>query len=837
MSTRREFALPGARPHYNPDRPGNVEHIALDLAIDLEAQRASGTCRIRLRCVADQTRVFSLDAVELQIEAVHTNGNPADFDHDGAVLWVRPAVPPVAGEVVELAIDYRVEKPRRGIYFVGPDADYPDKSVQVWTQGEDEDSRFWFPCFDYPGQLATSEVRVRVPARYQTVSNGVLTSIEEHNGSKIYHWRQAQVHPCYLITLVVAELSEIQDRWEDIPTPYYVTPGREEEARRTFAKTPSMVAFFSERFGVRYPFARYAQVCAVDFIFGGMENTGATTQTDRCLLDEQAAREIRWPEDLVCHELVHQWFGDLVVIRHWSHAWIKEGAATYFESLWREHEYGSQDAAYYRYQTAQAYFEEDSERYRRPIVTNVYKEPIELYDRHLYEKASTVYHMLRHYLGDAAFFRAVQTFLSANAHRTVETVDLLQAIEAATGRNMLPLFEQYVFKAGHPQFKVRFEWDSEAALAKVEVSQTQIVDEQTVLFDLVIHLGFGFAPDTQPKCVPVRIRQKEQTFCFPFEQKPLYFSFDPGNPVLKTVELEVPPELLKNQLAVDPELMGRIFAAQALAKQLTPDIAQALGAVLLDENQFWGLRAEVAKALGSTKKDYAYAVLREAAGVGDLRARAAAIKALAEDKSPEAFAAIRPGLVDPSYTVSSEAARAVGKAKHADSRALLIQVLASRPSWNDTVGSAALAGLAELKDDPEAIEAILERTRRGTPQALRMAAIRALGSAGEGGENQKILDALAQIAQETQFSTRRAVIAALGSLKSSKALPLLEQIAREDPDGRVRRSALESAESIRSEVGQDKELKKLREAVESLQEENRSLKSRLEVLESRLTSP
>lgn len=833
MVSYREFALAGAKPQYNPDRPGNVEHIALDLVVDLEGKSLAGTCRVQMTLVADWTRSLSLDAVEMQIDRAQVDGAPANFFHDGSVLTVQLVEPVAAGKPLELAITYRVAQPRRGIYFVGPTADYPDKPVQVWTQGEDEDSRFWFPCFDYPGQLATSEIRVQVPGRYRSVSNGLLVSSEEHGPSRIDHWRQEQVHPCYLISLVVAQLSEIQDRWQDVPVPVYVAPGREAEAKRTFARTAEMVGYFSKLFGVRYPFAKYAQTCAVDFIFGGMENTSATTQTDRCLLDEQAAREIRWPEDLISHELIHQWFGDLVVIHHWSHAWLKEGAATYFESLWREHAHGSEDAIYFRYQTAQAYFEEDSSRYRRPIVTNVYKEAIELYDRHLYEKGAMVYHMLRHYLGEAGFFRAIQRFLADNAHRTVETIDLLRAIERATGRNLLPLFEQYVFKGGHPQFKVAYEWDSEASMAKITVEQTQAVDERTALFDLVVQLGFGFADGAAIRLLPVRLQQKQQTICFVFAQPPQVFSFDPGNHLLKTVELEVPVEMLKHQLLHDPDLMGRIFAAQTLANKATPEIVAVLAGVLGDEAAFWGLRAEVALALGKSKKDYAYAALRGAAGTKKIEVRAAILRALAEDRTDETFALLRAWVFDPSYSVSVEAAKAIGKARHSESRALLIDVLEQRDSWNEIVRGAALAGLAELKDDPEAVQAILDRTRSGIVQPLRLAAIRALGTAGEGGENQSILDALTRIAQQSEFSVRRAVIAALSALKSPKALPLLEQIAGEDADGRIRRAALEAIEQIRSELGQDKELKKLREAVESLQQESRSLKSRLDIVESR----
>ncbi len=828
----KEFALPGARPQYMPDKPGNVEHIALVLALDLEAKSLTGTCRIRLRVIDEGVRTLRLDAVEMSIAAVSVEGTEIAFVHDGKQLTLELAQVPVADQVLEIAIQYQVEKPRRGIYFTGPTSKYPDKPIQVWTQGEDEDSRFWFPCFDYPGQLATSEMIVTVPEGYQTVSNGILTNIETGNGHKTFHWRQAKVHPCYLITLVVAQLSEIQDHWEDIATPYYVTPGREEEAQRSLGKTPQMVAFFSEKFGVRYPFAQYAQVVVQDFIFGGMENTSATTLTDRCLLSESAAKEVRWPEDLVSHELVHQWFGDLVVIKHWSHAWLKEGAATYSETLWREHEFGAEDAAYFFYQTANAYIEEDSSRYRRPIVTNIYKEPIELYDRHLYEKGACVYQMLRHYLGDAAFFRTLKTFLTDNAHNTVETIDLLRAIEKATGRNMLPLFEQYVFKGGHPDFHVTYAWDSETSLAKVTVKQTQTVDDLTVLFNLNIGLAFGFADAPEPKIFTIRFQEKEQTICFPFAEKPLYFSFDPGNHILKTLELEVPVENLKNQLKSDPDLIGRILAAKALAKQLTPAIANDFKAILEDENVFWGLRVEIAQVLGNAKIDYAFQVLREVVGVRDPQVRRAVTQALTEDRTAATFACLKVLLNDESDFVTADAARALGKSRHSEAFDLLGPRLESRDSWNETVRGAIVAALATIKDDTRTVDLILAKTVRGTVQSLRLAAIRALGVAGEGGENQKVLDALSAIVQETQFSIRMATISALESLKSTKALPLLGQIATDDPDGRVQRSALEASERLRSTIAQDKEFKTLRESIEALQTENRSLKSRLEVLET-----
>ncbi|MEO1133246.1 MAG: M1 family metallopeptidase, partial [Cyanobacteria bacterium J06639_1] len=456
----KSFALPGAKPQYAPDRPARVEHIHLAIALDLAAKTLEGTCTLTLDPIRSGVSRLTLDACGLDIDTVRCSGGVQPHDYDGEVLTIHLGQPMQVGQKLEVAIAYAARQPQRGIYFIHPTNAYPDKPVQVWTQGEDEDSRYWFPCFDYPGQLATSEIEVTVPAEFTAVSNGKLLNVRDEDGDrKTYHWKQEQVHPTYLMTLAVGRFVEIRDEWRGKPVTYYAEPNLEDRAKLTMGKTPAMIEFFSEIFGYDYPYPKYAQVCVDDFIFGGMENTSCTLLTDRCLIDERAEIDDLRSETLVAHELAHQWFGDLLVIQHWSHAWIKEGMATYAEVLWDERNYGLDHADYHRYQDRCSYMSEDSSRYRRPIVTNVYKVAIELYDRHLYEKGACVYHMLRHWLGQDLFQKAIHTFVNDNAHSTVETVDLIRAIDKATGLNPRSLFDQYVFRGGHPEFKVAYSWD------------------------------------------------------------------------------------------------------------------------------------------------------------------------------------------------------------------------------------------------------------------------------------------------------------------------------------------------------------------------------------------
>lgn len=846
--TARSFELPGAKPHYNPDRPGQVEHILLDLDLDITGRSLTGVCTITLVPVRSGVTSLTLDAVDMTIDSVCIGEVSQPFEYDGETLNIRLLQPTTTAKI-ELAIAYHLMEPQRGIYFIQPDEHYPDKPVQVWTQGEDEDSRFWFPCFDYPGQLATSEMKIRVPKPYRAISNGELIATEEQGDRLQYHWFQKEIHPSYLVTLAVGDFAETQDEWQGIPVLYYVEKERQADGDRSMGKTPQMMAFLSEIYGYKYPFPKYAQVCVDDFIFGGMENTSTTLLTDRCLLDERASLDDQRTETLVLHELAHQWFGDLVVIKHWSHAWIKEGMATYAEVLWTDHEYGKEEAAYYLLEQMRNYLDEDSSRYRRPIVTHVYRAPIELYDRHLYEKGACVYHMIRTVLGDELFFKAIQHFVQKHAHQTVETVDLLRAIETATGFNLAPLFDQYVFRGGHPDFDVSYSWYGESGLAKLTVKQTQGKKDEKALFDLKIPIAFNYldGETVSSKTFTFRLNDAEHTFFIPLDRKPDFVSFDVGNHWTKTVKLSYPMTELKNQLTYDPDPIARIHAAGAIAKEGNLEAVNTLHTAL-NQEQFWGVRVEIVKALGTIQLNQAEEALMVGLKDAHPRVRRATLSSLGKFKTAASYKAVQACLIkgDDSYYTEATAARTLGAMvavtlpdKAEETRDLLKQILETRAGWNEVVRAGAIGGLAAMKTSPEAVDLILTYTALGTPQPLRLAAIRALGTVASGQTNDKlevILNALEAIARETFFLTQVAIVAALGQIENPKAVSLLQNLASQAPDKRVRQRAEETVTSLQKKLGTDKAIQGLREDLEKLQEENKQLQSRLAKLEAQQDS-
>ncbi len=826
---RRPFALPGTKPRYAPDRPAAIEHIALTISFDFKNHVLVGSCRTTFRAVGKSLDSLEMDADHLHIKAARSaSGKKLSFVLAGGKLEIELDQTLQPGKSSTVIVDYEARQPTQGIYFISPDKGYPRKPVQVWTQGQDQDAHYWFPCIDYPNAKATTEIIATVPANFFVLSNGALVSTvsDTKAKTKTYHWKMDTPHVTYLVSCVAGEFSGETEMLGDLPVSYYVVPGREADGERSFGKTPKMVKFYSDRIGVPYPYAKYAQIAVTDFIFGGMENTSATTQTDTTLHDARAHLDFS-SDALVAHELAHQWFGDLLTCKDWSHAWLNEGFATYFEALFREFDQGEDEFDYYRLMLAQRYFEEDRKKYRRPIVTNVYSEPIDLFDRHLYEKAACVLHLIRRTLGDQLWWQTIYQYVSEHKLGNVETIDFIRSIETVSGNNMLPFFDQWVFHGGHPSFRVHYTWDEKTKSAVVRVEQTQDPEDGTPVFTLPMTVAFG--PGKSEQRFKIELEQREQTFNFVLPKRPEIFCFDPDGDVLKTVELRVPFEMLIRQSLTDKNLCARVDAIRALAKDPSPDVVDALDRLLAGRS-FWGVKAQAAAALGSIRSERAFTALVRARKADHPKARRAVARALGEFRGDDACEAIAPLLArDASYFVEAEAALAIGKTRSKKAYSLLTKAL-EKKSFNEVVRSGAMQGLAELGDD-RAIPVLLEWTEYGKPAYAREAAISALGKLGQG--NRKVRSRLMDLLDDKNFYARLSAIGALVELHDVAAIPTLERIASQDVEGRLKGAATNAAREIAEYQEKPTELKQLRGEIESLRESNKGLLDRIDRLESK----
>ncbi len=381
------------------DRPIDILHIALDLDVSLKTQSVSGKATLDFQPNRPVTS-FTLDAVDLKVSEVRdvsAKGEPGKtlaFETTGKELEIRFEAPLTREQPKRIEISYSVKEPRSGLHFFKPTETEPDVPWMVWSQGQPEGNRYWFPCFDRPNERQTTELIARVDKEFTVLSNGKLIRQEalEDGQRTEFHWKQDKPHVSYLVTLVAGKFAVVEEKWRGKSITYYVSPDQEENARQTFGRTPQMLDFFSERFGIDYPWEKYAQVVVEQFTSGGMENTSATTLYQDVMHDERALVDSS-PDWLIAHELGHQWWGDLVTCRDWSHLWLNEGFATYCEVLWEEHKLGRDERDYLLYRKSKEARGQAGQD--RPIVDRRYPSPDTMFDDRAYPKGGWVLHMLQ----------------------------------------------------------------------------------------------------------------------------------------------------------------------------------------------------------------------------------------------------------------------------------------------------------------------------------------------------------------------------------------------------------------------------------------------------------
>jgi len=717
-----------------------------------------------------------------------------------------------------------------GLYFVGPDEGYPDKPRQIWSQGEAEFNRHWFPSWDYPNDRATTELAATVAQPFEVVSNGRLVGIDElADGRRTFRWSMEQPHVTYLVSVVVGDLVEIEESANGVPVEYWVPPGREEEARRSFGKTPEMLEFFAAAIDEPYPWAKYAQTAAVDFIWGGMENVSATTQTLSTLHDERAEPESS-SDGLVAHELAHQWFGDLLTTRSWADAWLNEAFATYFTGLWFEHAEGDDAFAWERWEWRESYLREDREDYRRPIVTHRYPAPMEMFDRHLYEKGALVLHMVRGLTGEAGWWKGIRAYVDAHRDRTVVTADLRTAIEEATGASLGALFDGYVHAAGHPELAVSWSWLPDRRTVRLDVEQTQqtpagLPQADTGLFAYPVEIAL-LAEDGAVTTTTVDLAaERTQTFWIPAEGRPRTVVFDPDGAFLAVVDFDKPAAEWVAQLQGAEPLWARLQAIEALGDRGGPAAIEALGAVAAGGHPFHAARAQAAKALAEIGTPAALAALGPALDDPDSRVRTEALEGLGSfskgtprEERKRLIARLDAALAgDRSPHARAGAAKALGR--FADDEAqvapLLLRAL-DQASHREVVREAAVEALAALD-----AESAWDRLRRlagyGAPAESRGAAMKALARLAGDDEARRAeaYELLARWARtDRAFRARQGAYDALVELDDPRAVALLEGIARDELDPQQRRSARVAASKLRSAAADDEPLERRVEELE-----------------------
>jgi aminopeptidase N len=756
---------------YARSRDYALQDIRTHLWFNVEHRQMRGEVTERIVALRDKVSDLRFDSVNLKIDSVTVDGKAATFSTTQKQLIVSLERPASRGERREIFIQYEAQ-PKKGLYFILPDKNYPQQQQEIWTQGEAEDTRYYIPIYDYPNNRMTSEMVLTVPAKWITISNGRLLGIkDEPDNMRTWDWKQSEPLSSYLITAVAGEFVERDDTWRGVTLRYVVPRGEESTIDSTFARTKEMLNLFSSRLDVPYPWTQYAQTSVHDFVEGGMENTSATTLSVRDLVNPKLVPEQRIGDDTITsHEMAHQWFGDLVTCKDWANLWLNEGFATYLEHFWLEQHYGADEAAYEFWRDQRTWFAQ-KRLYPVPIVTRDFTDSSE-YDGNIYAKASWVLRMLREKLGDEEFFGGLHHYLVANRGQNVVTADLEKSIEQATSINLDRFFLQWVYRAGAPDFDVSYSYDPAVHQIKLDVKQTQKVEGLVGIFDVPIDVEIATA--SGHVIYPIEANQAAQSFTFPADSPPRMMIFDAGDKILKTVDFRKDASLLIYQLKNAEAVPDRADAASALsAIRNSPDAVTALGDAA-HRDPFWGVRVEALRTLGrigggDAEKQVLVAVDDEKPWVREIAVRT--LENFQEDVS------LGPKLTsiaasDPAYRVREAALVSLAHIKAPNAFDVLVAAVNS-DSPDDMLRDAALGALGTLGND-RAVPILREWAALGKPYPTRQEAIAAIALLDR--KDKVITTELISYLHDSHFDVRLSAILALGSRGDTDAIGPLEDL-------------------------------------------------------------
>ena len=814
---------------YAPEREVHILHLALDVIPNFSQRTIVASATLRFKPIIAPLRELHLDAVDLSVTNLTATEKVQGWQvtTDKVVVTFEQPIP--VGREASVTVRYHAQ-PNQGLYFRTPELGYRAEDTHLFSQGEAILGRYWYPCFDAPNDKFTSEITCRVPEGMVVLSNGRKISEERTNGLVAVRWMQDKPHVNYLLSLVAGHFRKLEEKYRDIPMAFWTVPSESAYATTSFRDTRPAMAFFEQEIGVPYPWAKYDQVCVQDFVAGGMENTSITTLTDSTLYGEEF-ENTRNSQGLISHELAHQWFGDLVTCKDWSHLWLNEGFATYYEELFDGHMRGKDEALYRSWLGRQSLAGNTGET--RSIVTRKFKHPDEQFNHLNYGKGGWVLHMLRAQLGEDLYRRCVKTYLERYAYGNVVTDNFSGVIEELSGRSFDQFFDQWVYRGGYPQLEVDYAWDETARTAKLSVRQTQPVSEAQPLFRLPLPIRFkskSGAVDRQ-----VLVTRAAEDFTFALSEKPNLVLVDPLVTVLAKIAFRPPGPMLEAQMANDAEVIGRLLAIEPLAARKDHQ-AIVLLQKALNHDSFYAVRLEASKALRGIHTDETLNVLLASVDQKDARVRRQVVadlggfyretvldyflKVLREEKNPDILA---------------EAITRLGAYPRPEVKGILTNLLFSRSFHNMLADSAVVSIRAQ--DDPAFIPPLLQALRSREPDFTPhgfSAGLETLAWLSRRQDNKdEVREFLTRQTSQARKTIQQAALNALGTLGDLKAMPVLQTFttAKESPE----RSAAERAmEAIRAAGRPAAEPGTLRREVLDLQRENKTLRTDLDALKKQV---
>ncbi|HEY2648260.1 MAG TPA: M1 family aminopeptidase [Puia sp.] len=512
-------------------------HTKLEIKLDYDKAWLLGKAWITLKPHFYSTDSLLLDAQGMDIHQIalfsKSGLQPLRFVYDGMVLKIFLDRFYSNREPYTVYIDYTA-KPNdlkaagstaiieaRGLYFINQKGTEKNKPIEVWTQGESQSNSAWFPTIDRPNQKTTEEIILTVPSKYVSLSNGISVSSKENgNGTRTDYWKMDLPHAPYLFFFGVGDYAVVKDHYKEKEVNYYVEKEYEPVARRIFGLTPRMMAFYSKILGVEFPWPKYAQMTARDYVSGAMENTTATLHSSTFQQNARELTEGNRAERVVAHELFHHWFGDLVTAESWSNITLNESFARFGEFIWTTYKDGREAGDAVMYDQMKQYLNDSAAAYK-DLVRFYYEKREDVFDFVSYNKGGLILNMLKNYLGDSAFYQSLHLYLVTNQFKSAEAQDLRRAFEKVTGQDLNWYWNQWYYGSGHPVFGIRYAYDNAAAHATVIVKQTQQTGK---IFRIPLAIDV-YEGDVKTRHM-VWIQNVADTFVFSYKTRPSLINVD-----------------------------------------------------------------------------------------------------------------------------------------------------------------------------------------------------------------------------------------------------------------------------------------------------------------------
>jgi len=652
-------------------KTNNLKHTKLVASFNYEQSQMNGEVWLKLQPHFYPTNTLVLDAKAMDVKEVAlmkgTTKVKLSYTYDSLQLQIDLDKTYTAKESYTIYIKY-IARPNeykgkgseairdaKGLYFINPLGTDKDKPTQIWTQGETEASSVWIPTIDQTNQKTTQEFYLKVPSKYVSLSNGLLVKQTDlKNGFREDVWKMDLPHSPYLFFIGIGDYAVIKDSYKGKEVSYYIERAYEKVARKIYGNTPQMIAYFESKLGVAYPWVKYAQISGRDYVSGAMENTTATLHSDAV---QQDARELvdgnNW-ESTIAHELFHQWFGDLVTAESWSNLTVNESFADYSQTLWFEHSQGKDAGAFENYTGLRNYLSSPSDA-EKNLVRFYYQNQEDVFDLVSYQKGGRILNMLRHLVGDDAFFASLNKYLTDNKFSNGSAIKLKLAFEAVTGKDLNWFFNQWYFGSGHPYVRIQQKYMADQQKVLVTIQQTQT---QNKLFTLPI--GIDVYVNGNRNHYEVWSKNKVDSFYFPAAVAPDNVNVDNDKILLWAKDESKPIEQYAYQMKYARNFMDRFEAANEASTNLKNPAAKAIIEAAIKDS-FHVLRSIALNSYNPTAIDAAMEakILELAAKDKVSTVREDAINVLSKINKPSFTPLYEKWVNDSSYTVAGAALAAL----------------------------------------------------------------------------------------------------------------------------------------------------------------------------------